>query len=181
MALFQPSEFCVKPGCNLNFFKSLISCVHVFHGLPVSLWPWTSLNLQLLPGFSMSILITYLNHISVVWRRTSTVLVTLRLFLNSADDFLSLKLILHIHRTIWMPVWEILLISLSFRGQTSLPYSITVLKQAVYNFPFILYEETLDLRRGKSSLNFFQPDLTRDIVLASTPPLAYSMPSRSCI
>ena len=87
---------------------------------------------------------------------------------------LSLRLTSHIHRTICMSVREILLVSLSFRGQTWLPYSIALSRQAFYNFPLILCESTLEIWRGKRSLNFFQPDLARDNVLASTPPPALS-------
>ena len=54
----------------------------------------------------------------------------------------------------------------------------TVLTQAEYNSPFVLREITRDVRRGKSSLNFFQPDLIQDIELASAPPHAISMSPR---
>ena len=71
-----------------------------------------------------------------------------------------------------MSVQEILLISLSCTGQTSLPYIVTLVMKAAYKFPFILCKNTLDVRRVKSSLNFFQPDLMWDVVLASAPPPA---------
>ena len=112
----------------------------------------------------MPILSTCPNNLSYL-THTCTVFATPSLLLNSADDFLSLTLTLHIQCTISMSVQEILLISPCFSGQTLLPYSITFLTQAVYNFHFILCENTLQL-----SLNFFQPDLAWHIVLASAPP-----------
>ena len=52
----QASQFWVKPICNLNFLKlSLINWLQVLHGLPLPLWPSTSVNLQLLTRFSISI------------------------------------------------------------------------------------------------------------------------------
>ena len=112
----------------------------------------------------MPILSTCPNNLSYL-THTCTVFATTSLLLNSADDFLSLTLTLHIQCTISMSVQEILLISPCFSGQTLLPYSKTFLTQAVYNFHFILCENTLQL-----SLNFFQPDLAWHIVLASAPP-----------
>ena len=65
-----------------------------------------------------------------------------------------------------MSVRSILLMLLSFSDQVSLPYSMTLLKR-------VLCENTRDVRRGKSSLNFF--NLIRDIELASATPRAHSM------
>ena len=54
-----------------NFFRSpLTSSVHVLHGLPFPLWSRTSINLQLLTRFSLSILSTCPNHSSLVWLKT---------------------------------------------------------------------------------------------------------------
>ena len=109
MALFQASQFYLKPGCNLNFLKlSLLRWVYVLQGLPFPLWPPTSRNIQLLTGFSISILSTYPNHLSLVWCKTWIILAKPSLFLNSADDFLSLRLTFYIHHTICMSVREIL-------------------------------------------------------------------------
>ena len=129
------------------------------------------MNLWLLTGFSLPILSTCPNHLSLIWHITCTILATPSLFLTCADNFLSLRLTLHIQRTISISVREILLISLSYSGQTSLPYGITLLTQAVYNFHFILYENTPEV-----SLIFFQPDLTWYIVLASATPPTLSTP-----
>ena len=95
------------------------------------------------------------NHLSLVWCKTSTILTAPKQFLNSADDFLSLRQILHIYWFICKSVWEILLILLSFRGYYIVLYSITLLTHAVYNISFNLCENTVDVRRGKSSLIFF--------------------------
>ena len=163
MAFLQARQFCADPDCNLNFLKlSLISWVHVLRGLPFPLWPPTSINLQLLTGFSLSILSTCQNH----------------LFYNSSDNFLSLRLTWYIHRTICMSVRAIRLMSLSVSGQVLLIYSMTLLTQAECNFPFVLCENTRNVRRDKSPLNFFQPDLIQDIELASAPPHVLSMSPR---
>ena len=89
------------------------------------------------------------------------------LFCNSSDDFLSLRLTWHIHHTICMSVRAILVTSLFFSGQVLLPYCMTLLTLVECNFPFVLCKNSLHVRRGKSTLNFFQPDLMRDIELAS--------------
>ena len=163
MGFLQASQFCADPDCNLNFLKlSLISWVHVLRGLLSPLWPPTSINLQLLTGFSLSILSTCQNH----------------LFYNSSDNFLSLRLTWHIHHTICMSVRAIRLMSLSVSGQVLLIYSMTLLTQAECNFPFVLCENTRNVRRDKSPLNFFQPDLIQDIELASAPPHVLSMSLR---
>lgn len=50
--------------------------------------------------------------------------------------------------------------------------------QAVYKIFFILRENAVDFRRGRSSLNVFQPDLMWDIVLAFVSPPVLSMSPR---
>ena len=110
MAFFQASRFFVRPGCNFNFLKlSLISWTYVLHGLP-------SLGVNLNePSIAMWVFYvnsTCPNHLSLVWRKSSTVLATPNLLLNSTDDFPSLRQTLHIYRTICMSVQEIQLISL---------------------------------------------------------------------
>ena len=88
------------------------------------------------------------NHLSLVWRKTSVILAIPSLFCNSSDDFLFLRLTWHTHHTICMSVRSILLMSFSFSDHVSLPYSMTLLKQVLCN-------NTRDIRRSKSLVNFF--------------------------
>ena len=139
MALLQASRSWARPDSNLKCLKSfLISCVHVLHGLPLPLAPSTSITLHLLTGFSFSILSTCPNHLNLDWRIISHILDIPNLFLNSSEDFLSWRVTRHIHLIICISVLAILAISSSFSGQVSLPYNITLLMQAWYNFPLIL-------------------------------------------
>lgn len=156
MPFLQASQFCVNPECNLNFLKSsLINWFDLLHSLPFPLWLPTSVNLQLLTGFSLFLFLTWLKHLSLVWRKNIVTLEIPSLFFNSLDDFQFLWLTWQIHHTICMSVQTILLISLSFSGQVLLPYSMRLQTQAEYYFPFILCESTWDARRGKGYLNFF--------------------------
>ena len=123
-------------GVHLRKLKvSLISWIYVLHGLP-------SLDVNLNePSIAMWVFYvnsTCPNHLSLVWCKSSTVLATPSLLLNSIDDFPSLRQTLYIYHTICMSVQEIRLISLSFRGKTSLPYIITLLMQAVCTFPLLM-------------------------------------------
>ena len=81
----------------------------------VPLWSPTLTNLQLLAGFSLSILSTCPNYLSLVWCKISFILAIPTLFRNSSDDFLSLRLTWHI--TLWFKKVEV-----AVRIRTKLAY-----------------------------------------------------------
>ena len=105
----------MNPGCNLNFLKLfLISWVLVLPDLTLPLLLSNLVNLELLIAFSMLILSSCPNHLSYykasswfssgsfgfrtqVTNHQATHQAACSLFLNSTDDFLSLRLTLHMH------------------------------------------------------------------------------------
>ena len=135
IVFFQARQFCANLSSNLNFVKSsLINQVLVLHGLHFPLWLSTTINLQLLAGFSLSIL--------SIWCKSFIILAIPKLFCNSSNDFLSLRLTWYIHCTICMHVRAILLMSLFFSRQVLLLYSMTLMTlmtQAEYNFPYVFF------------------------------------------
>ena len=78
---------------DVTFKLSLISWVHILHGPPPPPSLAINFNEPIITEFSMSILSACPKHPSLVWHKASTILATImatvNLFLNSADDFLS--------------------------------------------------------------------------------------------
>ena len=89
--------------CQVGLMEATFSFLPMFCMVSAfSLWPPTSINLQLLARFSLSILSTCSNHLSVVWCKTLVILPIPSLFGKSSDDFLSQRLAWHIQHTIFM-------------------------------------------------------------------------------
>ena len=80
----------------------------------------------------------------------------------------------------WINPWHLLESAniFSLYRPVFLQYNIAFLAQASQIFLFSLCKNTLDVRSGRSSLNFFHPILTWVIELASAPPLILNMSPR---
>ena len=125
----------------------MLKMVHVLLGLPFPLTD--NLNKPTLTGFSLSSLSPCPNHLSFVWHKTSVILAIPNLFCNSKTDMAHRSYHLHVSSNNSV-------ITLSFSDQVSLPYSMTIVTQAEYNFLLVLCKNTWDVKRGrKSSLSFF--------------------------
>ena len=117
-----------------------------------SSWPWT-LNF-ILHAFLHPIIIIFSQHMPIP---TQPVLLQYQCSLSSLLGSLSFNLTPHIHLTILISArWSATTFSF-LTGQVSLPCSMLLRTQLLYNLPLIIKGTSLLVSSGTSCLNLFQP------------------------
>ena len=151
--------------------------LQVLFGLPLGLGPSTSYSMHFFTQSSSSFCSTCPYQLSRFCCNTNAMSSIPSLSLNSllGSLVLSFNLTPHIHLTIVISArWSTTTFSF-LTGQVSLPCSMLLLTQLLYNLPLIIKDTSLLVSSGTSCLNLFQPIRIPASTAASASPSTLSM------